>query len=122
MPVEIEDAAYVDGCGPVRTFLRIMLPNALSPVLIVFLFSLVWYWNDTFFSGMYLDQFKTLSVTLEVLKNNLGVMLPGLQADQFTISAYLQAGVLLIVAPVLLIYILLQKYFTESITRTGLIG
>ena len=93
-----------------------------SPVLIVFLFSLVWYWNDTFFSGMYLDQFKTLSVTLEVLKNNLGVMLPGLQADQFTISAYLQAGVLLIVAPVLLIYILLQKYFTESITRTGLIG
>ena len=58
MPVEIEDAAYVDGCGPVRTFLRIMLPNALSPVLIVFLFSLVWYWNDTFFSGMYLDQFN----------------------------------------------------------------
>ena len=122
MPVDIEDAAYIDGCGPFTTFLRIMVPNAASPILITFLFSLVWYWNDTFFAGMYLDQFKTLAVTLEVLKSNLGVMLPGIQADQFTLSAYLQAGVILIVAPVLLIYILLQKHFTESITRTGLTG
>lgn len=122
MPVDIEDAAYIDGCGPAKTFLRIMLPNASSPLLIAFLFSLVWYWNDTFYAGMYLDQYKTLSVTLEVLKNNLGVMLPGIQVDQFTISAYLQAGVLLVILPVLLIYILLQRYFTESITRTGLTG
>ena len=122
MPADLEDAAYIDGCGPVRTFLSIMAPNAGSSALIVFLFSMVWYWNDTFYSGMYLDSMETVSTALETLRSNLSVMLPGIQADQFTISCYLQAGVLLVIAPILIIYIVLQKYFTESIEHTGLVG
>lgn len=122
MPRDLEDAAYIDGCGPLKTFLKIMLPNAVSSVIIVFLFSIVWYWNDTFFSGMYLEQTQTISVALENLRSNLSVMIPGIQADQFTISAYLQAGVVLTIAPVLVMYIAMQKYFTESIARTGLVG
>ena len=45
-PTELEEAAMIDGCGPMRTFLRIMLPNATSMIVTVMLFSLVWYWND----------------------------------------------------------------------------
>lgn len=122
MPKDLEDAAYIDGCNPLKTFLKIMMPNALSSVIIVFLFSIVWYWNDTFFSGMYLEQTQTISVALETLRSNLSVMIPGIQADQFTISAYMQAGVVLTIFPILLMYIILQKYFTESIARTGLVG
>ena len=122
MPADLEDAAYIDGCGPFKTFLKIMLPNAGASVIIVFLFSMVWYWNDTFFSGMYLERMQTISVALESLRSNLSVMIPGIQADMFTISAYMQAGVVLTIFPILVIYVFMQKYFTESIARTGLVG
>ncbi len=122
MPKDLEDAAYIDGCGPLKTFLKIMLPNAAASVIIVFLFSMVWYWNDTFYSGMYLESMQTISVALETLRSNLSVMIPGIQADPFTISAYMQAGVVMTILPVLVIYIVMQKYFTESIARTGLVG
>lgn len=122
MPGDLEDAAYIDGCGPLKTYLKIMLPNAIAPIIIVLLFSMVWYWNDTFFAGMYLEQTQTISIALETLKNNLSIMIPGIQADQFTISCYMQSGVILTIAPLLIMYILLQKHFTESIVRTGLVG
>ncbi len=122
MPADLEDAAYIDGCGPFKTFLKIMVPNAGASVIIVFLFSMVWYWNDTFFAGMYLERMQTISVALESLRSNLSVMIPGIQADMFTISAYMQAGVILTIMPILIIYIFMQKYFTESIARTGLVG
>ncbi len=122
MPKDLEDAAYIDGAGPFKAFLKIMLPNAMASVLIVFLFSLVWYWNDTFYSGMYLESMQTISIALESLRSNLSVMIPGIQADLFTISAYMQAGVILTILPVLVIYIVMQKHFTESIARTGLVG
>lgn len=122
MPADLEDAAYIDGCGPFKTFIRIMVPNAGASVIIVFLFSMVWYWNDTFFAGMYLERMQTISVALESLRSNLSVMIPGIQADMFTISAYMQAGVVLTITPILIIYIIMQKYFTESIARTGLVG
>ena len=51
MPKELEDAAYLDGCGPFGTFLRVMMPNALSSLLTVFLFSVVFYWNDYYVSS-----------------------------------------------------------------------
>jgi len=51
MPKELEDAALIDGCGPVKTFLKVMAPNANSAFLTVFLFSIVWQWNDYFFCG-----------------------------------------------------------------------
>ena len=47
MPMALEEAAYIDGCGPFRTFLRIMLPGSVPMLVTVFLFSFVWQWNDT---------------------------------------------------------------------------
>ena len=54
LPRELEDAACIDGCGPFMTFIRVMIPNAASAFLTVFLFSVVWYWNDYYVStGFY---------------------------------------------------------------------
>jgi multiple sugar transport system permease protein len=123
MPMEFEDAAYIDGCGPFRVFLKVMVPNAGPALLVSFLFSLVWYWNDYFYVGMFLNKVRTLS--LEVA--NLGQIL----ATQRTYYgefhwvdyiAYTQAASLLYIIPLLLIFIFLQKYFTESIERTGIVG
>ena len=53
LPKEIEDSAYIDGCGRFRAFLSIMLPNAKSALLTVFLFSVVFYWNDYYISSLF---------------------------------------------------------------------
>ena len=121
IPKELEEAATVDGCGALRTFLRIMVPNAGSAFLTVFLFSFVWYWNDYFNSSIFLPSRRTLAVSLTMLRLSLHTL--GVNyLDPFSVSARLQAGALLTVLPVLVIFLFLQKYFTEGIERTGLVG
>lgn len=71
LPKELEDAAYLDGCGPLRTFVQIMIPNALSSFLTVFLFSVVWYWNDYYVSST----FFTSNTTIALMLKNLGTQL-----------------------------------------------
>ena len=121
IPKELEEAATVDGCGAFRTFLRIMVPNAGSAFLTVFLFSFVWYWNDYFNASIFLPSRRTLAVSLTMLRLSLQTL--GVNyLDPFSVSARLQAGALLTVLPVLVVFLFLQKYFTESIERTGLVG
>lgn len=55
MPTALEEAAYVDGAGHIRIFTRIMLPNAITTIVTVALFSFVWQYNDTYYSGIYLN-------------------------------------------------------------------
>lgn len=121
IPRELEEAATVDGCGAFRTFVRIMAPNAGGAFLTVFLFSFVWYWNDYFNSSMLLTSRRTLPMALTMLRQNLETL--GVNTlDPFTLSARLQAGALLTVLPMLVLFGFLQKYFTESIERTGIVG
>lgn len=124
LPKDLEDAAYIDGCGPVTTFIRIMAPNAGSAFLTVFLFSIVWYWNDSYISSMfYLGNGNTISDYLSTLQYRLssGLTGNGTKVDPNQIMVWMQAGCLLSIAPVLVMYIFLQKYFTEGIERSGLV-
>ena len=124
LPKELEDAAYIDGCGFVKTFLRVILPNARSAFLMVFLFSLVWYWNDYYYATMYFTNTNTISTSLANLTTHLS-QLKGMAEiinDSYLISTRMQAGCLLSIIPILVLYIFLQKYFTEGLERTGLVG
>jgi multiple sugar transport system permease protein len=123
MPKELEDAAAIDGCGFLQTFLRVMLPNAGAAMLTVFLFTTVWYWNDYYTPSMIMSTDWTLSVALAGLKANLS-KLPeiGASMDTYLLTTRIQAGCLLCIAPLLAIYVFAQKYFTESIERTGIVG
>lgn len=88
LPKELEDAAYIDGCGPLRTFLRIMLPNALPALITVLLFSVVWYWNDYQYAGMFLVDNQTLPLRLSNLKMVLNSA-AGQQLDPYQLSVLL---------------------------------
>ena len=124
LPRELEDAAYIDGCGFVKTFLRVIMPNAGPAFLTVFLFSVVWYWNDYYFTTMYFTNVRTVSTALATLGSLLGTR-EGSGAflnDEYLISTRMQAGCLLSIAPLLIMYVALQRYFTEGIERTGLVG
>lgn len=119
MPRNLEEAAYVDGAGPVRTFIRIMLPSATPSMVIVFLFGFVWQWNDSFLTTLYLDS-NFLPVALSNLSRTLAAYLEMTDVQYF--SLIVNAGSMLMIAPLLLMYAVLQQYFVESIERTGLVG
>lgn len=122
MPRELEDAAYIDGCGIFKTFWRIMLPNAGSSLLTCSLLSFVWYWNDYYTMSMYFNEPKTLSVALAMLKDVLRGQGLDMYTNPYVIVTQMQAACLLTILPLLIIYIFLQRHFTESIERTGLVG
>ena len=125
MPRELEDAAYIDGCGPFRTFVRVMLPNASAALLTVFLFSVVWYWNDYYVSSTFFTDTRTIALMLTNLDNELKMNLfddPTVQISPRDQIVWKEAGCLLSIAPVLIMYVFLQKHFTEGIERSGIVG
>ncbi len=123
LPYELEDAARIDGAGPFSVYWRIMLPLAAPAIIVVFLFSLVWHWNDFFEPTIYLfDQNNfTLPLRLSILSAALLQMLAGQGAgDEFN-EAVIMAASFLVVMPPLVVYLFTQRYFVESVDRTGLV-
>lgn len=124
MPKELEEAAYIDGCGAFKTFLRVMLPNSRSAFITVLLFSFIWHWNDYYSAAVYfIDGIKPLSVVLYNLQSLLSQANLGIgQTSPYLLRTYIQSGALLCVLPPLILYIFTQRYFTESVERTGIVG
>ncbi|MCL1831515.1 MAG: ABC transporter permease subunit [Oscillospiraceae bacterium] len=128
LPKELEDAAYLDGCGPMQTFLRIMVPNSLVSFLTVFIFSMVWYWNETYITSLLLLNNPTIAHVVQNLvwisANDL-IINPSGETAGATLEAYMvwvQAGCLMAITPLLIMYICLQKYFVEGVERSGIVG
>lgn len=125
LPKELEDAAYLDGCGPFKTFLQVMVPNAASSFLTVFLFSIVWYWNDYYVASSFFTNTKTISLVLKNLDGTLNIAI--FNNANANVSArekivWLEAGCLISITPMLILYACLQKHFTEGIERSGIVG
>lgn len=119
IPHELEEAAQVDGAGYFKTFYRIMIPNAGSAYLTVFIFSLVWYWNDTFYSNVFISRKMTMAKALSGLSSAIQA---GIGVDEYRSSPIKLAGCLLFIAPLMIMYLFLQNYFVESVERTGIVG
>lgn len=121
LPKEIEEAAFVDGAGTWYTYFRIMLVNAIPSVITVAIFSMVWQYNDTFYAKLFLisDDIvisKKISTIQATIANVEKIYDPKIQ------ELYLDAGVVLVMIPVIIIYIALQKYFIEGVERSGIVG
>lgn len=121
LPKEIEEAAFVDGAGMFYTYSRIMLVNAMPSVITVSIFSLVWQYNDSFYARMF-----TISANI-LLSKKIGALSQTISNsyeinDPTILQLYTYAGVILLIIPVLLIYILLQRKFIEGVERSGIVG
>lgn len=121
LPKEIEEAALVDGAGVWYTYFRIMLRNAMPAVITVAVFSIVWQFNDTFYAKLFL-------ISSDVVISKKISALQGVIANQDKILSvtiqelYLDAGIILVLLPIVLIYVFLQKYFIEGVERSGIVG
>ena len=101
-----------------------MLVNAGPILLVCFLFSFVWYWNDYLNVSLFYTNARPLSVVVANLRDylNTAFLEDGSAYSRAAVNIYVLTAGLLFVFPVLLLYIFLQKYFTQSVVQSGIVG
>lgn len=131
LPKEIEEAAVIDGAGGYSAFFRIMLPNAVPALMTVMLFAFVWQYNDTFYASLFMSESALMSVKIASLPADANQYLPTLlgigtnadvKADPNHVAMIVDTGILLAIAPLIAMYLFVQRYFVESVERTGVVG
>nr|WP_240041054.1 carbohydrate ABC transporter permease [Paenibacillus ginsengarvi] len=121
-PKELEEAAKIDGANVFRIFYKVMLPLAKPAILVVFLFSFVWTWNDYYLPSMYLNGVKEVPLSMGI--SQISAVLTQ-QAAEFGPSIFDEplkmASSFLIIMPPLVLYMFAQRWFVEGVERTGLV-
>ena len=125
IPKELEEAAYVDGCGTLKTFFRIMLPDATPILTSCFLFSFVWQWTDGFYSKTFMGNVSLLSRQLQMIADRLDHYIVFTLHDATGASvgytnAIVATGTLMVVMPLIVLYLFAQKGFVESLSSSGI--
>lgn len=120
LPKELEEAAWIDGSAPPRTFLCIALPSSTVAVITVFVLSLVWHWNDYYLAVMYTSENFPLAVSLASLPQKLSLL--GIWPGNILNTTGVMSGCVMFVTPILLFYLILQRKFIKSIDRVGITG
>ena len=126
IPTSLEEAAYVDGCGTMHTFVKIMLPDALPTIASCFLFSFVWQWTDIFYTRLFLP-----ATTISIYSSEMSTMVSRM-ARYFSADAnnavvvpngrqqqLISIAVLICAIPLVILYIFTQRTFTESLAMSG---
>ena len=114
VPLEIEEAASIDGCGPVRTFFLVVLPMLQPTLVSVGILEIMWIWNDYLLPVLVLDinEYRTIPIHIQYLKGSYGTV------DLGTTMAL----ILLSILPVVIFYLIAQKYVIEGIAAGAVKG
>ncbi len=124
VPKALIESAELDGATPLKIFTKIIIPLAVPSIIIVFLFSFVWYYNETYLSGLYLrgSDLLTLPLRVEQYITNFTSIYPEGSRARELMQAVKLAGNVLTLLPLLVLYFFTQRYFVESIDKTGITG
>lgn len=121
VPDELEEAAYVDGAGVIKTFARIILPMAVPMMVTIFMFSFSWQWSDMFYTSLFFTSTKTA-----ILLPNIVKIPTSLDTDYVAKTTYETAITntcgILILLPLLIIYLFAQRTLIEGVERSGITG
>jgi len=120
-PIALDESAEIDGANDYQIFLRIGVPLASPAYLTSFLFSFVWYWNETYISSLFLGS-DLYTLQLKLLNFNSQFNLSSGLTQTAVNEAIKYSATILIILPVLIVYIIMQKWFVEGIDRTGVTG
>lgn len=122
------EAAQIDGCGHFRVFFHIALPSVGAAFIIGFLFSLVWYWNETYLTALFVSNtglgntqsMTTLLMELRGFEASYKLLYQGNEAANKLNEAIRMAGTVLCILPLLAVYFVLQRYFVQSVDMVGI--
>ncbi len=120
VPDELEESAYLDGCGVFRTFVQIILPLSVPMLITVFMFSFSWQWTDTFYTQVFFtDQGPILMPDIIKVPKSLAT---SYAAENLYTAAIRNTCGIMILLPLVLIYSFMQRYITQGIGRSGITG
>lgn len=114
LPIEIEEAAAIDGCGPVRTFFHVVLPMLRPTLISVGILEVMWIWNDFLLPYRVLDlnQYKTIPVHIQYLQGSYGTVDLGAT----------MAAIMLSIVPIIIVYLCCQKYIIKGVAAGAVKG
>ena len=114
IPIEIEEAAAIDGCSPVRTFFSVVLPLMKPTMISVGILEIMWIWNDFLLPYLVLDRnlYMTIPIHIQYLKGSYGTV------DLGATMALIVLGIL----PVIIFYLLCQKYIIKGVAAGAVKG
>ncbi len=128
LPASLEEAASIDGCNEYGTFFRIILPSTGSTMIVCFILSFVWHWNDFFEPGLYINSTKKylLPQMLPAMydffeKMDVNTTQESLEMALKYHTGVIMAGTLICVIPLLILFLFFQNKFMQGIERTGLV-
>ncbi|MDO4832205.1 MAG: carbohydrate ABC transporter permease [Clostridia bacterium] len=114
MPLEIEEAAAIDGCGPIRTFFLIVLPMLKPTMISVGVLEIMWVWNDYLLPYLVLDinKYRTIPIHIQYLKGSYGTVDMGATMALIALS----------IIPVIIFYLACQKYIIKGVAAGAVKG
>lgn len=134
IPNALMEAAQIDGAGHFKQFFKIAIPSSIGAMVVIFLFSFVWLWNEDYLTGLYLYsstsqskyQYEPVIGQLARFDSAFDSQSSSSASADMTVS-YANTGIrmaatILAILPLLIIYFILQKQFVESVDRAGITG
>ncbi len=123
IPKVLDEAAQIDGAGRLYIYFKIAIPLSIPSFVTSFLFSFVWYWNETYISTLFLGNgVETLQMRLADFVSEYSAILGSSEAINYANEAIRMAATMLIIAPMLIVYFIMQRWFIEGIDRVGITG
>ena len=114
MPLAIEEAAAIDGCGPVRTFFSVVVPMLKPTMISVGILELMWVWNDYLLPYLVLDitEYRTIPIHVQYLKGSYGTVDLGAT----------MAVIMMAILPIIIVYLFCQKYIIKGVAAGAVKG
>ncbi len=114
IPLDIEEAAAIDGCGPIRTYFNVVLPMLKPTMVSVGILELMWVWNDYLLPYLVLDrtEYRTIPIHIQYLKGSYGTVDLGAT----------MAIILMAIIPVIVLYLFCQKYIIKGVAAGAVKG
>ena len=114
LPLEIEEAAAIDGCGPLRTFFNVVLPMLKPTLISVGILELMWVWNDYLLPYLVLDitEYRTIPIHVQYLKGSYGTVDLGAT----------MAVIMMAILPIIIVYLFCQKYIIKGVAAGAVKG
>lgn len=117
IPFSLDEAARIDGASSLCIYGKIMLPNVIPLSVSVFMFSFCWQWTDVYYTRIFMPSFRGISDALDRLAN-YGVE----TIDAIVREAMMRTGVILTLIPILLLFLVFQRFFVQGIAGSGIVG
>ena len=118
IPEELEEAAMIDGSGIFRTYLKVILPVSIPMMITIFILAFSWQWTDVFYSGIFFSSFPVVSRAIFITPQLGG----GATHNAYQINTLLHTGALMAIAPIVILFVIVQRWLVAGLERSGIVG